>query len=112
MRVLVVAETSGASRSALETVMTDTPARSAMSLRRTMSKLGHRGTRPSPFHRPLARRRLSAFSQWRSAPVQFAAQRFAKRTADQVHQAHSAAAAAHRHGVTRRHLADDLAIGA
>ena len=38
MRALVASETSGSSRSALETVMTETPDLAAMSFKRTMLK--------------------------------------------------------------------------
>src|SRR5436309_13311059 len=91
MRVLVVAETSCASRNAFETVMTETPARSAMSLRRIIG---------------------CSSSKRRSTPVKFPPQRFAKGSAGQVHQTHRAAAAPNRDLVTRKHLAQDLPIGA
>ncbi len=47
MRVFVSAETSGASRKAFETVITDTPARSAMSFKRTMMQKKGRSGRQS-----------------------------------------------------------------
>src|SRR6266478_9624674 len=91
MRVFVVAETSCASRNAFETVMTETPARSAMSLRRIIG---------------------CASSKWRSPPVKFPPERFAKRTAGEMHQAHRMAAALNRDLVASKHLAQNLPIGA
>src|SRR5262249_48891869 len=92
MRVLVVAPTSGQSCRALDTVMTDTPAFSAMSLRRTIFCL---------------------LPSYRSPPpLQFAPQGFTKRAARQVHQTNDALAAPDGDDITRGELANDLAIGA
>src|SRR5437899_6712149 len=91
MRVLVVAETSCASRNAFETVMTETPARSAMSLRRIIG---------------------CSSSKRRSTPVKFPPQCFAKGSSGQVYQTHGSAAAPNRDPVARKHLAQNLPISA
>src|SRR5438045_402168 len=85
MRVLVTAEMSGASRSTLETVITETPARNAISLRRTI----------------LYRR---------TAPVQFLAQRFEKATAGNPHQPDSFCAVPDFNVVSRHERNLHLAI--
>src|ERR1700722_5763387 len=82
--VLVAEETSGSSRRAFETVMTDTPASWAMSLRRTMFfqkiKGGEgqvfRGSRVVRIESALIIKGLSKVS---APPMQFAPHRFQKR---------------------------------
>src|SRR5262249_62386804 len=88
-RVLVSSETSCASRSAFETVITETWARAAMSFRRIM-----------------------VFSDARSSPMQLQPQRFAKRGSCQMQQPDRAPAAANRDGFAQGKLTDDFPIGA
>src|SRR5688500_13966642 len=78
---------SGASRITLETVITETPARWAMSLRRTMLNAG-------------------------PTPTEFAAEGVEKGAAGQMQQADAVTAAAHGDCVAGRERSGRLAIGA
>src|SRR6266542_2397032 len=88
MRVLVSAETSGPSRRALETVITETPARAAMSFRRIIC------------------------SERCAAPMQFEPQGFAERAACQLHQPNRLPAAPYRNRVAGGKFGHQLPVGA
>src|SRR2546421_65112 len=96
MRVFVAIETSGSSRSAFDTVMTETLARSAMSLSRTMVSRGYN---------------VEALESG-AAPMKLDAQGFKKGAAFKLHQPDIAPAAADRDLIAGGQFGNDLAVGA
>src|SRR5437016_7149172 len=97
MRALVAVATSGSSRSALETVMIDTPARCAMSFSRSIGQAA-------------GDRRWKTDSQRRSPPMKFSPQGVAKGTTGQVHHPHRAPASSNGDLVASEHFADHLPV--
>src|SRR5262249_40477624 len=114
IRFLVAAEISGASRKTFETVMTDTPARSAISFNRTIrssfvsTREGRsvlEGVKVRAGFWPYVR-----FLNGRTAPVQLLPQRFKKGVAGQAHQSNGPLTAPNGDGVAGRELSLDLPI--
>src|SRR5712671_4911417 len=91
---------SGASRRTFETVITDTPARSAMSFNRTINSMLCPTLESQCPHGDQERRcpilALFPFLDGRTAPVQFLPERFKKGITGQTHQAHATLAAPYR----------------